>query len=97
MNYQTILDDSDGNGEPVKLKLLNLMVVALALALANAGNSRVARMAIIAITTSSSIRVNAVRGQPSRADLKPIERFVVAGMTYGIQVIRPGPRFNTDK
>src|ERR1035441_2901571 len=35
-----------------------LMVLALALALARAGNSRAARRAIMAITTSSSISVN---------------------------------------
>ena len=41
------------------LKLLRqLMVLAFSLALDSAGNSRAARMAMMAMTTSSSIRVN---------------------------------------
>src|SRR5436190_4575762 len=53
--------------------------VALALALPRAGRSRLARIAIMAMTTSSSMSVNATREfgrRPALSDGKVIEEFI---------------------
>src|ERR1700753_1704925 len=49
---------------PICLRLLRqLVVTAFALARLNAGSNMAARMAMIAMTTSSSIRVNALKSK----------------------------------
>jgi hypothetical protein len=46
--------------------------LAFCFALTNAGSNMAARIAMIAITTSSSIKVNAREKKPNRRRLKPV-------------------------
>src|SRR5688572_17206406 len=58
---------------PIWCRLLRHCVfLALSFALANAGKSIAARIAMIAITTNSSIRVNALRNAEAKSQGRPL-------------------------